>query len=191
MRPGLYTNYLIKSSQQPNWVGEIILQMMKWDLEKPNSCLKATELINGGSKAIPFSCSHFLISVLLWDTVNVPHWKIYNPYHWKPLLYTHDSQPRSTEGHIILVAIAECCLPSCWSVCVSTTGTLWAKAPVPRRICLKKWSQNLYKLIVFLIFPIKENACRSTGAQSDLLSRASELSSKKENIALCTALGMV
>lgn len=68
---------------------------------------------------------------------------------------------------------------------------LWAKTPVPRCICLKKWSQNLYKVIVFLIFPIKENACRSTGAQSDLLSRASELSSKKENIALCTALGMV
>ena len=68
---------------------------------------------------------------------------------------------------------------------------LWAKAPVPRHIGLKKWSQNLYKVIVFLIFPTKENASRSTGAQSDLLSRASELSSKKENIALCTALGMV
>ena len=48
IRPGLYTNYLIKSSQQPNWVGEIILQMMKWDLEKPNSCLKATELMAPG-----------------------------------------------------------------------------------------------------------------------------------------------
>ena len=126
IKPGLYTNYLIKSSQQPNWVGEIILQMMKWDLEKPNSCLKATELINGGSKAIPFSCSHFLISDLLWDTVNVPHWKIYNPSHRNPLLYIHDSEPRHTEVHIILVVIAECCPPGCWSICVYT-GTLWVK----------------------------------------------------------------
>lgn len=98
--------------------------MMKWDLEKPNSCLKATELINGGSKAIPFSCSHFLISDLLWDTVNVPHWKIYNPSHRNPLLYIHDSEPRHTEVHIILVAIAECCPPGCWSICVP--HFLWA-----------------------------------------------------------------
>lgn len=122
MRPSLYTNYLIKSSQQSNWVGEIILQMMKWDLEKLNSFLKATELINGGSKAISFCCSHFLITDLLRVTVNVTHWKICNLHHQKPLLYTYDSKPRITEVHILRVSIAEYCPPGCRPGCACTTG---------------------------------------------------------------------
>ena len=34
---------------------------------------------------------------------------------------------------------------------------LWAEAPAPRLrcLCLKKWSQNFHKAIVFLFFPIK------------------------------------
>lgn len=161
MRPSLYTNYLIKSSQQPNWVGKIILQMMKWDLERTDSFLNATELINGGSKAIPFCCSHFLITSLLRDTVNIHYWKIYNPHHWKPKLYTHDSDHRSMAVHILFLSSSECFPPNCRPGCVCTAEGplggglcyLWVEAPVPgvRCICLMKWRKNLHKAI-FLLF---------------------------------------
>lgn len=105
--------------------------------------------------------------------------------------------------HILLMALAQHCPPSRrpglavgggggavssghWSVLPLGSGP----TPGPKCIRLKKWSRTSAEPC-FSAFSSKRKCTQIHWAQRDLQSRASELSSKEENSALCITLRIV